>query len=99
RAGTAFLATATATALALALAGGCGKGDYSNEDLEFFSVLPERGDIIADIPSSSASAPADQAELYVATRKAINDFNGLVDEFLGLIDAVRSNRPTVRLSD
>src|SRR6185369_8743500 len=78
---------------------GCGTGNYSNEDLEFMSALPERGDVVASIPTQSALASADMAELYLATRAAVDDFNELVDKFLGLIDAVRSRSPSSRLLD
>src|SRR5690242_6412920 len=93
---------AASSSLALALsfvALGCGTGNYSNEDLEFMSALPERGDVVASIPTQSALAPAEMAELYLATRAAVNDFNGLVDTFLGVIDTARSRPPSSRLPD
>jgi len=95
-------AASSSLALSLSLsfvALGCGTGNYSNEDLEFMSALPERGDVVASIPTQSAPPSADMAELYLATRGAVDDFNGLVDTFLGLLDAVRSRAPSSRLPD
>jgi hypothetical protein len=88
-----------ALVLALAAAAGCGNGNYSNEDLEFMSALPERGDVVVTIPTQSPLVPAEMAELYVSTRAAVNDFNDLVTTFLGLIDGIRSRAPQSRLTD
>jgi hypothetical protein len=79
--------------------GGCSWGNYSNDDLEFMSALPERVDVAAVIPVLSGPQPVEQAELYLSTRKAINDFNAMVDALLGLIDTIRSYPPTSRAPD
>ena len=43
------LAALLAALLAAAAAGGCVTGNYSNEDLEFMSALPERGDVVVEV--------------------------------------------------
>jgi hypothetical protein len=78
------------------LAPGCG-GNYSNEDLEFMNALPEKSDLSADVPTRSALVLANTAELYRMTRNVVAIFNGVVDAFLTLIDAIRSYPPTTRM--
>jgi len=78
---------------------GAGCGNYSNEDLEFMSALPEQSDLSAEVPVRSAVVLADTAELYRMTRNVVVIFNGVVDSFLSLIDAIRAYSPTTRLPD
>jgi hypothetical protein len=76
-----------------------GCGNYSNEDLEFMQALPEKSDLSADVPTRSAVVLGDTAELYRMTRDVVVIFNGVVDTFLGVIDAIRSYSPTTRHPD
>jgi hypothetical protein len=73
-----------------------GCGNYSNEDLEFMQALPEKPDLSADVPTRSALVLANTAELYRMTRDVVAIFNGVVDAFLTLIDAIRAYPPTTR---
>ncbi len=75
---------------------GAGCGNYSNEDLEFMQALPERSDLSAEVPARSAVVLANTAELYRMTRDVVVIFNGIVDAFLTLIDAIRAYPPTTR---
>jgi hypothetical protein len=85
--------------VAIGLAGlpGVGCGNYSNEDLEFMQALPEKTDLSAEVPTRSAVVLGDTAELYRMTRNVVVIFNGVVDSFLTLIDAIRAYSPTTRL--
>ena len=76
-----------------------GCGNYSNEDLEFMQALPEKSDLSVTVPTRSAVVLANTAELYRMTRDVVVIFNGVVDSFLTLIDAIRSYSPTTRLPD
>jgi hypothetical protein len=86
------------TLLIVALVGGsiAGCGNYSNEDLEFMAVLPEKADLEAVIPLRSAIVVGDTAELYRLSRSVTLIFNGIVDSFLRLVDEIRANPPTER---
>lgn len=95
--------------LALLLASACG-GTWSNRDLDFIAALPTRSALASSIPaSSSASQPlsrrrdglnaGEPSVAYAETRKAVNDFNGILDFFLGVLDAVRTVPPTSRSGD
>jgi hypothetical protein len=81
-------------AAVLVAAVGC--GNYSNEDLEFMNALPEKQDLTAEIPVRSAVVLADTAELYRMSRNVVLVFNGMVDAFLSVVDAIRSYPPTTR---
>src|SRR5581483_3559779 len=85
--------------VALSGLAGAGCGNYSNEDLEFMQALPEKSDLSADVPTRSAVVLANTAELYRMTRDVVVIFNGVVDSFLTLIDAIRSYSPTTRMPD
>jgi len=79
--------------LAAALAG-C--GNYSNEDLEYMNAVPDRDDLVASMPASALTNMDDEAELAAVTHNAIKTSNGLMDVFLGIVDAVRAYQPTSR---
>jgi hypothetical protein len=79
--------------LAAALAG-C--GNYSNEDLEYMNAVPDRDALAANIPPSRV-LPANEAELSRTTHDVVAVFNGVLDLFLGIVDAVRAYQPTQRL--
>lgn len=86
----------------------CG-GTWSNRDLEFAAALPSRADLTSKLPTSaSASQPlsrkdglnaGDPSQAYADTKKAVTDFNALLDFFLGVVDSVRSLTPTSRSGD
>ena len=69
-------------------------GNYSNEDLDFQLALPEQSDIEAKMQLSVMRA--DSAEYYLATRHAIDTFNTMVVDLVGLIEVVRGTTPTSR---
>jgi hypothetical protein len=73
-----------------------GCGNYSNEDLLFMSAVPSSQQLAVALP---ASTNANQAELAQDTHNGINTVNTLLDDVLGLVDAVRSYEPTTRTSD
>jgi hypothetical protein len=83
-----------ATGLLGAAAGGC--GNYSNEDLEFMSALPEKQELAAVVPTRSALVLGEAAEYYLLTRNVSLTFNGITEAFLGLIDVIRAFPPTTR---
>lgn len=84
--------------VATALAAGC--GNYSNEDLEYMSVVPERSELAANLPAAkSAVQLAGAAELYKTTHNVTETLNGILDKFLGLIEAIRHYSPTSRTAD
>jgi hypothetical protein len=86
--------------LACALALGAGCGNYSNEDLEFMNALPESDQLSASIPPrSSAVTAADEAELARTTHNVTMTFNGIVEQFMALVDGIRSSSPTTRTPD
>lgn len=72
-------------------------GNYSNDDLDFQLALPEASDITAKMQLSVVRL--DSAEYYRATRSAIANFNGMVQNLAGLIDRVRGVTPTSRSGD
>ena len=76
------------------LAAGC--GNYSNEDLEFTTALPERSQLAAVIPVRSSIIGPEPAELYRLSRTVALVFNGIVDAFLTLVDGIRAFPPTTR---
>lgn len=83
--------------LALCLAA-CG-GNYSNEDLDFIGVAPDRGDLRARPPAQHALTAADAAEYLLVTRDVVVTFNSITDKLTGLVDVVRAHPPTSREGD
>lgn len=81
----------------------CG-GTWSNKDLEFTAALPTRAELASTLPTaSSTSQPlrdglnaGEPSQAYADTKKAVTDFNGLLDFLLGVVDAVRTLPPTTR---
>jgi len=71
-------------------------GDYSNEDLLYMSAVPSSSQLAVVLP---AATTAMQAELAQNTHNGISDVNALLDDVLGLVDAIRSYEPTSRTSD
>lgn len=83
----------------------CG-GTWSNRDLEFVAALPSRAALSAKLPASSTSTQplsrsdglnaGEPSQAFAETKKAVTDFNGLLDFFLGVLDTVRAVPPTSR---
>jgi hypothetical protein len=72
-------------------------GDYSNEDLLYMSAVPSSSQLAVVLPAAATTVM--QAELAQDTHNGISNVNTLLDDVLGLIDAVRSYEPTSRTSD
>jgi hypothetical protein len=68
-------------------------GNYSNDDLLYMAAVPSSQQLALALP---ASANANQAELAGDTHNGINTVNTLLDDVLGVVDAVRSYEPTSR---
>ena len=90
------------------LLAGCG-GNWSNSDLAFGNALPRREDLRAKLPAGSTAQPlegvatrrdglmvGDPSGTFAATRKAVGDYNALLDLILGVVDQVRQAAPTSR---
>ncbi|MBL8920818.1 MAG: hypothetical protein JNJ54_18280 [Myxococcaceae bacterium] len=98
----------SSTLLSVLLFTACG-GTWSNRDLEFAAALPSRAELSSKLPTSASSAQpltrrdglnaGDPSQAYADTKKAVTDFNGLLDFFLGVVDSVRSVSPTSRSGD
>ena len=79
---------------------GVGCGNYSNEDLEYMSVVPEQSELSANLPAAQDAVQlASAAELYKTTHNVTETLNGALAKFLGLIDAIRHYSPTSRTAD
>lgn len=89
----------------------CG-GNWSNSDLVFSSALPRSADLKSVLPAGSTAQPlegvstrrdglmvGDASNAWAQTRKAVRDYNGILDGLLGLIDQVRQLPPTRRTAD
>ena len=72
-------------------------GDYSNEDLLYMSAVPSSAQLAVVLPAAATTVM--QAELAQNTHNGISDVNTLLDDVLGLVDAVRAYEPTRRTSD
>jgi hypothetical protein len=78
-------------AAAASLIGAC--GNYSNDDLLYMAAVPSSQQLAVVLP---ATTNTNQAELAGDTHNGINTVNTLLDDVLGLVDAVRSYEPTSR---
>jgi hypothetical protein len=87
---------------------GCG-GNWSNADLAFANALPRRDELKSKLPTASTSQPlegtstrrdglmvGDASGAWAQTRKAAADYNGMIDQLLGLVDQVRRVAPSTR---
>ena len=72
-------------------------GDYSNEDLLYMSAVPSSSQLAVVLPAAMVTVT--QAELAEDTHNGISSVNTMLDEVLGLVDAIRSYEPTSRTSD
>jgi len=71
--------------------------NYSNEDLLYMSAVPSSSQLAVVLPAAATTVM--QAELAQNTHNGISDVNTLLDDVLGLVDAIRSYEPTSRTSD
>ena len=72
-------------------------GDYSNEDLVYMSAVPSSSQRAVVLPAAATTVV--QAELAQDTHNGISAVNTLLDDVLGLVEAIRSYEPTSRTSD
>jgi hypothetical protein len=75
---------------------GAACGNYSNADLDFQVVLPEREDLNAKLPQQYALVDASAAEYLTTTRNVAIVFNTFIDDVTQLIDHVRAYPANVR---
>lgn len=84
----------------------CG-GNYSNEDLEYLNALPTRSQLQTEVPGAATTTGAlsqrrdplavgERSKTYVDTRRTSEEFNRLLDFFLGILEEVRKTSPTSR---
>src|SRR5450432_375787 len=72
-------------------------GNYSNEDLEYMNAVPAGAQLTATLPAYSSTLPASsEAELAQTTHSVTTQFNQMLDNALGGVDAIRSYAPTSR---
>lgn len=77
------------------LAAAC--GNYSNDDLEYMNAVPAGSQLSATLPAYSSTLPASsEAELAQTTHSVTTQFNQMIANALGGIDAIRSYAPTSR---
>lgn len=89
----------------LVVCSACG-GTWSNQDLEFAAALPSKAELNARLPTTATTGQplsrqdglnaGEPSQAYADTKKAVTDFNGLLDFFLGVLDTVRQQPPTTR---
>jgi hypothetical protein len=89
-------------AMALALTG-CGWGNLSNQDLDFYAALPARADLQSKLPTGTTSGALQQglnagskSELYENVKNGSAGFNEGIKLAVGLVEFVRSIAPTRR---
>ena len=99
----------TLTLLIFALAG-CG-GTWSNKDLEFLKVLPDRSQLAAKLPQTGSTTQGltgthrdglnlgEPSQVYADTRKAATDFNALLQFILAIPETARKLPPSQRTAD
>ena len=90
------LACPCALVLAVAL-GGC--GNYSNEDLDYLSALPQSDDLSVQAPRMSEVRPAQEDDALQTTTDVTTKLNAMADDLLKLIDQIRAGYPTSRQGD
>jgi hypothetical protein len=72
-------------------------GNYSNEDLLFMAAVPTTSQLALVLPAAAPTVT--EAELAEDTHNGISSVNTMLDDVLGLVDAIRSNEPTSRSTD
>lgn len=83
-------------ALAFALVG-C--GNYSNEDLDYLSALPQSDDLSVQAPKMSAVRPAQEDDALQTTTDVTTKLNAMAENLLALVDQIRAGYPTSRQGD
>jgi hypothetical protein len=72
-------------------------GNYSNDDLEYMNAVPGGNQLVATLPAYSSTLPlANEAELAQTTHSVTAQFNQMIDNALGGVDAIRSYEPSSR---
>jgi hypothetical protein len=74
-------------------------GNYSNEDLEFMSAIPQTADVELEVPRRGLLVTAATAEGWRTTLEVTRTLNRTAGAFLSLIDRIREHAPTRRLPD
>lgn len=74
-------------------------GNYSNEDLEFMSAIPQSADVELEVPRRGLLVTATAAEGWRTTLEVTRTLNRTAGAFLQLIDKIREHTPTRRLPD
>jgi hypothetical protein len=74
-------------------------GNYSNEDLEFMSAIPQTADVELEVPRRGLLVTATAAEGWRTTLEVTRTLNRTAGAFLALIDKIRAHAPTRRLPD
>lgn len=76
-----------------------GCGNYSNEDLDYLSALPQTDDLSVEAPKMSAVRPAQEDDALQTTTDVTTKLNAMADNLLKLVDQIRSGYPTSRQGD
>ena len=74
-------------------------GNYSNEDLEYMSAIPQRDDVAIEVPRRGMLVAATAAEGWRTTLDVTRSLNRVADAFLSLVEKIRTYSPTKRLPD
>jgi hypothetical protein len=76
-----------------------GCGNYSNEDLDYLSALPQSDDLSVEAPKMSAVRPALEDDALQTTTEVTTKLNAMAGDLLKLIDQIRAGYPTSRHGD
>src|SRR5207248_723494 len=88
----------------------CTLGSFSNKDLDFYAALPVKEDLQSKLPQTATTGQGlsqsqqglnagDHSDAYKQTKDASTQFNGMVEEMIGFVDAVRQFPPSKRIGD
>jgi hypothetical protein len=78
------------------LLAGAGCGNYSNEDLEYLTALPQTDDVSMEAPLKAAVSRADEDDALKMTTAVTRMVNLTAFELLALVDRIRTFTPTAR---
>ena len=76
-----------------------GCGNYSNEDLDYLSALPQSADLSVEAPKMSAVRPALEDDALQTTTEVTTKLNAMAGDLLKLVDQIRAGYPTSRQGD
>lgn len=76
--------------------GGAGCGNYSNEDLDFVSAIPQTADLSVEAPRQSAVRPGLEDDALQTTTDVTGKLNAIAADLLALVDKIRASYPTSR---